>query len=130
MRLAPRERKPAAGKNRRSPSRCSSGYAPLGRCEVQDQGCGALRLRITTFHHGDTETRRNKKEKALAFLCDSVSPWWILLSGWHAAAFAQFNDLVEHAVRHFPLRGFGNLDYFAVRNNRNGIAVGIKADAF
>jgi len=53
------------------PSHCSSGCAPQARCEVQDQGCGALRIRITTFHHRDTEPQRKSKKKALFF---SVSP--------------------------------------------------------
>src|ERR1035438_3138184 len=76
-----------------------------------------------------TETPRHGgiKGKALAFLCDSVTPWWILLSDWHAAAFAQLHDLVEHTVRDFPFRGFGHLDYFALRNNGYGIAVGVEA---
>src|SRR6202795_2411637 len=36
-----------------------------------------------------------------------------------AAAFPQLYYLVEHAVRNFPFRGLGNLDHFAVRNNRD-----------
>src|SRR3984893_18065226 len=46
-----------------------------------------------------------------------------------AAAFPQLHYLVEHAVRNFPLRGLGNLDHFAVRNNRDRVAVRIKTNS-
>src|ERR1700686_2314640 len=46
------------------------------------------------------------------------------------AALPQLHYLVQHAMRDFPLRGLGNLDYFAVRDDRDCVAVGIKTDAF
>src|SRR5208282_6671564 len=69
------------------------------------------------------------EEKSVAFLCVSVTPWWVLLADSHAAAFPQLHDLVEHALSHFPFRGFGNLDDFALRDDRDRVTVGIKANA-
>src|SRR6202158_1574524 len=46
------------------------------------------------------------------------------------AALSQLHYLVEHAVRNFPFRGLGDLDYFALRDDRDCVAVGIKTDAF
>src|SRR5271155_1704824 len=46
-----------------------------------------------------------------------------------AAALLQLHYLVEHAVSHFPFRGFGNLDHFALRDDRNRVTVGIKTNA-
>src|SRR5208283_5732318 len=37
----------AAGKSRRSPTRCSSGCAPPARVGVRGQECGTLGIRIT-----------------------------------------------------------------------------------
>src|ERR1700674_3663648 len=45
------------------------------------------------------------------------------------AALPQLHYLVQHAMRDFPLRGLGNLYYFAVRDDRDRVAVGIKTDA-
>src|SRR5258708_9225028 len=46
-----------------------------------------------------------------------------------AAALPQLHYLVEHTVRNFPFRGLGDLDYFALRDDSDGIAVGIKTDS-
>src|SRR5208282_3652806 len=73
---------------------------------------------------------RNKKKKILPFSVNSVSLWWILLASSHAAALPQLHYLVKHALRHFPFRGFGNLDDFALRNDRDRVTVGIKSNAF
>src|SRR5260221_14785908 len=47
-----------------------------------------------------------------------------------AAALPQLHYLVEHTVRNFPFRGLGDIEYFALRDDSDGIAVGIKTDAF
>src|ERR1019366_9547771 len=41
----------------------------------------------------------------------------------------QFHYLVQHAVCNFPFRGFGNLDHFVVRDDRDRVTVGIKTNA-
>src|SRR5208282_60016 len=53
-------------------------------------------------------------------------------SGLHRgfAALANAHNLVENALRHFPLGGLGNVDDLVVGNDGHFIAIGVEADAF
>ena len=52
-----------------------------------------------------------------------------VLSSFDGSALFQFYDGIQHALRHFPLCGFGNLDCFIAGENGDRIAVGVKANA-
>ena len=43
---------------------------------------------------------------------------------------AHAHDLVEDALGDFPLRGFGDFDYFVAGDDGDRIAVGVETDAF
>ena len=43
---------------------------------------------------------------------------------------ADAHNLVENALRHFPLRGLGNFDDLVVSDDGHFIAIGVEADAF
>src|SRR5665213_4631765 len=51
------------------------------------------------------------------------------LPGGHADALPQLRNLVEHAVRNFPLRSLRNFDHVAVRDDSDSVTIGIKANA-
>src|ERR1700674_4683993 len=103
------------------------------RGEPPDQACGALRIRITNGGMcGERNSAPNFCRAALDGPPRAAVPTQIVTrrSGHaDAAAFPQLHYLVEHAVRNFPLRGLGNLDHFAVRNNRDRVAVRIKTNS-
>jgi len=53
-------------------------------------------------------------------------------SGFHRrlAPLANPDNLIQNALRHFPLRGLGDLDDLVVGNDRHFIAVGVETDTF
>jgi hypothetical protein len=54
------------------------------------------------------------------------------LSGFHRrlAPLAKPDNLIQDALRHFPLRGLGDLDDLVVGNDRHFIAVRVETDTF
>jgi len=122
-RLLPRVPTPAAGKNRKSPSIVVADArrkrAAKFRIKVR-----ALRIRITTFHHRDTEPQRKSKKKA-CLLCVSVPRGGFFC--WTARrCVSAALQLVEHAVRtsHFEVSGTSTTSLCemmvtALRSSRN-----------
>ena len=99
-------------------------------------GIASAKLQIPHFVRddkgfGEYQGSKAKRLEESAFLCGSVAKRLLRdLGRWHAAAFTQLNYLVEDALGDFPLRSFGNVDHFFLRDDGDGVAVGIEADAF
>src|SRR5579863_5070289 len=94
----------------------------------------AIRSRQTrTFNRGGRggrpqSARRNPRRGACPRSGRTL--WRERLSFYRRLALlAQAHHLVEDALRHFPLRGLGNLDDFVMGEDSGGIAVGVEADA-
>ena len=53
-------------------------------------------------------------------------------SGFHRrpAPLANLDDLIEHALRHFPLRSLWHFGDLIVRDDGDFIAIGVETDAF
>src|SRR5580704_5912081 len=61
-------------------------------------------------------------------LCSTDRRGWLSLR-LDRGALSELYYLVQYAVGYFPFRGFGNLDHFAVRDDRDRVAVGIETNA-
>src|ERR1035437_1443083 len=114
----------------------SSGFKVRGMADKNNKPCGADTLVRETCprNSGRADLLADGYFNSISTICPTVVPSLasecvtLASTDSRATAFPQLYNLVEHPLRNFPLRGLGNLDYFALGDDGDRVAVGIEAN--